>query len=294
MSRESSSSAVRGPEFGPGRKGAGARRCFLDLGRAILYPRYGAPFSLRPEMIVLGLILIYVLVALTLAVLFWAGTTWFQGYIYSEPAEQLYWRAPAAGAALTLFLALWGYLDSRAPGRYPGQFIFGADEVKEFKELRVVYQGQETLYKLRKNAQGKPEYWDAQNRPLPSRPDSVIVDDQGEKVRFEAERDQNKNFKIDKGQSLRYVDNRGRSMTADNLGRFSIPRPGLVLSNLLLYAVHLGVWFLCLWLLLRFQWPHALGLAVICWLVVTLTIMPMLLERVEAQAAQRATTSTDR
>jgi hypothetical protein len=235
--------------------------------------------------------LVYVLVALALAVFLWAGTLWFQGYIYSEPAAQLYWRGPVAGLAVTLILALWGYCDYRAPGRYPGQFFFGGDETKDFKELRVVYQGQETVYNLRKNAQGQTEYRDAQNRPLPRHPDAVVVDDNGEKVRFEAERDQDKNFKVERGQSLRYLDKRGRSMTEDRLGQLSIARPGLVGANLLLYAAHLAVWFLSLWLLLRFQWLHALGLAVFFWLVMTFTLVPMMLERVEILAAQRAATA---
>ena len=31
-----------------------------------------------------------------------AWTLWFQAYIYTEPATQLWWRAPAAGTALAL------------------------------------------------------------------------------------------------------------------------------------------------------------------------------------------------
>lgn len=237
-----------------------------------------------------GLIVIYVLMALALAVLLWAGTLWFQGYIYSEPAGELYWRGPAAGVALTLFLALWGYLDYRAPGHYPGQLFFYGGELKDFKELRVLYQGKETLYKLRKNAQGQPDYRDDQNRPLPRHPDAVVIDDGGEKVRFEAERDQDKKFKLNQGQ-LRYLDNRGREMSESNLGRLTISRPGRLAVNLLLNLLHLAVWFLCLWLLLRFQWTHALGLAVLFWLVLTFTVLPMILERVELLAAHRASTA---
>jgi hypothetical protein len=34
-----------------------------------------------------------------------------------------------------------------------------------------------------------------------------------------------------------------------------------------------------LWLLLRFQWHHALGLAVVLWLSLILTIVPILLAK---------------
>ena len=54
---------------------------------------------------------------------------------------------------------------------------------------------------------------------------------------------------------------------------------GLTFINLLLNAVFFGVWFACLWLLLRFQWPHALGLAVPLWATFVLIIVPMLITR---------------
>ena len=40
-----------------------------------------------------GVILILLLVWAGLVVLLWAGSVWFQGYIYSEPAPQLVWSA---------------------------------------------------------------------------------------------------------------------------------------------------------------------------------------------------------
>ncbi len=57
--------------------------------------------------------------------------------------------------------------------------------------------------------------------------------------------------------------------------------------NLLLNGLHLVVWFACLWLLLRFQWPHALGMALVCWLVVTVIVIPPLLNKAEVVAYQR-------
>jgi hypothetical protein len=55
--------------------------------------------------------------------------------------------------------------------------------------------------------------------------------------------------------------------------------------NLFFNFGHLIVWFLGLWLLLRFQWGHALGFAVVAWLVMTLTILPMLLSYAGAAAS---------
>jgi heme exporter protein D len=44
----------------------------------------------------------------------------------------------------------------------------------------------------------------------------------------------------------------------------------------------------CLWLLLQFQWSHAFGLAIVVWLVVTLTLLPIVLSKIEETAKQRA------
>ena len=60
-------------------------------------------------------------------------------------------------------------------------------------------------------------------------------------------------------------------------GRPSKFRFGRFFVNMLLNFLHLAIWFVCLWLLLRFQWAHALGLALAIWLVMTLFVVPQLL-----------------
>src|SRR5439155_8961007 len=85
-------------------------------------------------------------------------------------------------------------------------------------------------------------------------------------------------------QPLRYRDSRGRVMTEDAIGRLSTTRWGLLWGNLFLNLIHFLLWFVCLWLLLRFQWSHALGLAVILWLIMTIFGVPALLAKVETAA----------
>jgi preprotein translocase subunit SecF len=79
--------------------------------------------------------------------------------------------------------------------------------------------------------------------------------------------------------TARYVEEDGkhRVMTEDQIGLVSTPKAGRTVANIVLNLLHFAVWFLCLWLLLRFQWPHALGLALALWLTLTLTIVPMIL-----------------
>src|SRR5262249_34694774 len=89
-------------------------------------------------------------------------------------------------------------------------------------------------------------------------------------------------------QPVRYLESggRGRVMEERTLGRLFMFRWNLFVVNILLNVVHLIVWFVALWLLLRFQWSHALGLALIFWIVSSFAILPMLLAGAE-EAGQR-------
>ena len=80
-------------------------------------------------------------------------------------------------------------------------------------------------------------------------------------------------------------------MTDNAPGWLSEPRSGVVAANLFLNVVHAILWFLCLWLLLRFQWGHAFGLACVAWLVLTF-FLPPLFKRTEDLAKQKAAQST--
>jgi hypothetical protein len=260
----------------------------------MLYPNRG-PFTAPTHGDSAVLILILLLIGVTLAVLLWVGTVWFQGYIYSEPVPQAYWRAPAAALVITLFWAVWCNLNYRNPGKYPGQLQFDSGEDRRFDKLWAVRDGKETLYTMRKSPRGQPEYVDLlSGRPWQQHPDAILIEENpGERVRFEAERDKDGKFRIVRG-SLRYVDERGREMKEDLLGLLTIRKGGLLFMNLFLNLVHLAVWFLALWLLLRFQWSHALGLAFVFWLLMTFTVLHMVLYKAEEAGRNRlAPTATD-
>ena len=50
----------------------------------------------------------YVLVgAVSLALLFWVGAMFLQGYLYTQPSQHLHWQAPAAALAVAVFVTLW-------------------------------------------------------------------------------------------------------------------------------------------------------------------------------------------
>ena len=111
---------------------------------------------------------------------------------------------------------------------------------------------------------------------------AIIVEENGEKHRFEAEMTPQGAFKVDDNRPLHYVeqDGRRRVMTDDAIGEISTTRYGVLFGNLLLNCTASAIWFLCLWLLLRFQWPHAIGLAAAVSLAFALLVWPVVRERV--------------
>jgi hypothetical protein len=233
---------------------------------------------------VLFLLLFFFAVGVT--VLLWVGTIYLTGYWYTEPTPETYWRAPAAGAALTVFLALWIFADGErvAKAPYGIPFLFSAQEdmfpepVKQFKAVkkgvkdpipyvRVIYV----------NRVGKKdyEYRERTNTGQEWRStgvEAILIDEDGQQVRFNR-------VKTEEGSYVQFVDDRGWTIIDHSPGSPGRTRVSTILLTFLLNFLHLGVWFVCLWLLLRFQWAHALGLAFCLWLVTSLLIVPPIFRR---------------
>jgi hypothetical protein len=231
--------------------------------------------------------LLFVVVFLSLAILLAAGTLFIQGYLYSEPVGDIFWRAPAAAAVLTAFFWLWCYFNYRAAdpkaSELPYETIFTSagtedtakDPVAELWAERASGRTRYRRYTIPVTPV-KYEFRDPNDKPLTmfQNIDVVVVKEGDPKspveVRFVARPEENK-----------FVEEGGtRYMTVANFGRIYAPRPGRSRVMLLINAVHFLVWFLTVWLLLRFQWSHALGLAIVFWLAMTMLIMPQILGRV--------------
>lgn len=259
-----------------------------------------------------SVILLLLLVATVLLAVFWGTASLLQAYFYSESTPGLSWRAPSAAGMITLFLGLWCYLDYRAFSRgesaFDAPFYVAGIETRAFPEFQAANAGpdgrleQPTTFVFKNGlfVQDGP-------RARPWSPtDLVIVKENGQDVRFDAERDARGNYVRHRKrpppglgwltgsgaeQPLRYTDPRGRVMTEDLIGRLTTPRWGMFWSNLLLNLAHLMVWFLALWLLLRFQWAHALGVAFVLWMVMTVVFIHMLVMGVEARAVRSEQTA---
>lgn len=246
----------------------------------------------------LTLILLLLLVWAVLMALLAAWSIWFQGYIYTEPATGVLWRAPAAGSAVMVVLLAWVFFDYRDPGRYRPLWEFSSvEDAKSFAELHIPTPRGEEVYKLRPGTRsdyrlnGLPT-----GKPLPSRPSQVIAVAGDQKATFKPETDASGKFKQrtatrfghESKDPLRYVDESGRVMLEGELGVLSSFRYGVFFGNILLNLLFFAVLFVTLWLVLRFQWPHAFGQAAVMWLVLLLFIVPPLLSRAEQVSRDRA------
>jgi hypothetical protein len=253
---------------------------------------------------VLILFAICLVVFFSVGIVLWAGTLGLQGYIYSEPATELYWRAPAAGAVLAIFLGLWCLLDYRSIDPvendvpYDTIFRFSPIETRDLDQFISVKAGKEIVYKR------KGDVFVNNNLPW-QRGDTegiveeIVVEDKGEKLHFKpknlrevpnpSDPDGPKLKDFPKGSEpfpgYYQVGGRWKMLYPGRMSRF---RWGLFTVNVLLNVVHFGLWFVCLWLLLRFQWTHAFGLAVVFWLLATLVVVPGLLTRTRTLARERA------
>jgi hypothetical protein len=240
----------------------------------------------------LGLLLLLALLAVGVAVLVAVGAAVIQGYLYNQPAEGIVWRSAATGVAVALFFGFWCSLEKRSPGEYESLLDFtsqGKPTVfDKFVAERTGDRGKQEIPFVRgHDARGRVVYTDPDGQPWQRATSSgmmaaIVVDENGESRRFEAEMTPQGTFKIEEGKPLRYVEQggRGRVMTDNAVGEVANPRYGLLFGNLMLNLAHLLVWFVCLWLLMRFQWPHALGLAAVMWLAFALAVWPVLRERV--------------
>ena len=240
-----------------------------------------------------GLLFVFVVVFLASAVVLWGGSFVLQGYFYSNPTPDLIWRAPLAAAVVTAFLAFWTILDYRQPGNFNTLFEFRAHDDQVFDKFWSVKNKQEIPYASHKLGQGRVEYRDSQGKAW-ARSDTeglveaiVVEEKDGHKIRFVADTKDGK-FSAKQGEPVRYREEGGkRVMTDTSIGQLSVTRWSLVIGNILLNLGHLVAWWLVLWLILRFQWSHALGLALALW-AGFMFVLPALFTKAEAVAKARA------
>jgi hypothetical protein len=240
---------------------------------------------------VLSLLLVVVLIGAVLTAALWVGTLFLQGYLYTEPSGGVFWQAPLAAAVLTFFYLFWSLLnvwdgtvvDGRVEIPYGILWSFSnrvdlsPEPVAEFESKRKneseveVFKLEKSPHEIKYKRVDKNEYWS---------PVGV------EWVKFKDK--DGKEYKFDpiptpKGGNRVFVDHEhGWEMTDIRPGQASYTSFGRLLVYFLLNAMHLAVWIVCLWLVLRFAPSHAIGLGVVMWLLFTLAVFPGLFSRAAA------------
>lgn len=241
----------------------------------------------------LYLLAILLLTWFLLTGLLWGVTQFGQGALYEEPVTQLYWRAPAAAGGVTALLLIWCLLNYMASTPeitdppYPTLFSMTTEVTGDpVREFWVVKAGMPPVrYALRMSGGVHPvaEYFDENNAKFGAvqirETETVILKENKEDVRFQAEAAQTGVMADEK----RWVEEGGKRHLTPN-GRVTTPRAGRSAMTVVLNLLHLGVWFLVLWLVLRFQWPHALGLAAATWVIMTFA-GPTLFDKIPRKAA---------
>jgi hypothetical protein len=265
-------------------------------------------------------ILLVLLIGIVLAGLFWVGALTLQGWWYSEPSSGMFWRAPAAGAAIALFIGLWCFINVKwtdparenVPFGHVTEFSFSEDSpptgVPFFYSVKngktTVYVQQAATYDTQGRPTGGATYtipetkqpWktgDAEGLvkevkipyPDPDKPD----DPKAHKTR---------DYKLveppggrpEPGKYLTYKAEDGETITEVDVmsGKVSRTRWGLLFGYVLLHLLLFAVVFAAMWLLLRFQWAHALGLSFIVFLVLTLGVFKPLFDLTHAAAKEGA------
>jgi hypothetical protein len=265
----------------------------------------------------LALFFILIVTAVSLTVILWAGTFFFQGYIYTEPSPGIVWQAPAAAALLTLGYTVWclciALNPNASPRNLPIDTILNFNPEVEMSDLK-----------------GKPaeNVWAILRHPDPKKaPD----DKEFEKIPYACKRDTQTRFhyvsmtfarhrwqdsdrliaiEIEKPDKTKMRFNRSLNeagqfrsfVSQDGWTLTEIPGDGpikgpskfsftMMFLNLFFNFAHFVGWFVGLWLLLRFQWVHALGIAVLLWLTFTLLFLPMMLGYAGLVAANRQATT---
>lgn len=278
---------------------------------AILVPfRFG-------EIMVLFLLVVFILVLLVFAGILLGGGLFLQGYMYSEPAEGIFWRAPAAALALALYVVGWCFLNYRAiDARHtdiPFHTLFLFSAQKRFPEKPCPWlqsrrsDDRTSLYERVRNEKGQSDYVLKGDSSRPWNPEAEGSRIMEELVFLNEEMQPVLTLKIDpqllstggeKGKrinmpmtkEIRYIDvQSGRAMTEAEIrrGQMSYTSWSLAFANLLLNFGFLALWLVCLWLLLDFQCLHALGLAMVMWLIMLLAVLPPLFEQTRQSAKTR-------
>jgi hypothetical protein len=263
---------------------------------------------------VLTLIFMLLIVLVSLTAIIWAVTFFFQGYVYTEPTPGIYWQAPATAALVWFGYVIWVMAIALWPGASPTNipintiFRFTPHEDMLDRPAAKIWAvhsdrkkgdenaGESVPYENKRDDRTHFHYKNEKTGALWRGQDVIAIEIEikdkaksGEprKLRFDltpTDVEEYRSFVSADGWTIREYRNDGPTGLPV---RFRFTR---LLWNVFFNVAHLVAWFLGLCLILRFQWVHALLLALVMWAAVTLIFLPMMLGYAGEVAAARQQT----
>ncbi len=210
-----------------------------------------------------------------------------QAYLYNAPADKIYLRALVGGMAVALFLTGWTYINTRADrdNKYGAIHEFkptGTTEVTKFEAIRRNRAKIESTVAFSKTAGEKEFRSDVDKSPYRVNTSDYItvaflIKEEGktEPTRFDAvlESELLYDSKLEK---KTFREKGGPRLIEDDcIGVIVAPSGGVIFLAILINMLHIVVWFLVFWFVMKFTWPHALGLAAVLGIVITLVAVPL-------------------
>lgn len=249
------------------------------------------------------LVVIFLALAFVFILLLWGGGMLAQGWLYQAPADRLPIRAAACGTLMAAYLTVWTALDRSTPGKYETLFDFTTQEVTSIDAFESVMKGasgDEKIVPFKKKpgtGGATRDFVDDKGQPwIKNTSERMTVailvreKDKSEPTRFKANLDEKGNFPRDLA-DLRYTDDSGRTLTADALGHIYRRKTGVLFANLFLNFLHLALWAVALWLGMRFNWWHGVGLALAIWVFLMVAVQPLLFKVARPKDATTALVS---
>ncbi len=243
----------------------------------------------------LGLLgfLVFVFAALSI-VIFFIGAV-LQSRLFDQAPEGLFWRAPAAGAVVTLPLALWTLWTFSAPGdTRPLQQAPKAAQTVPFKRLQVLTLDDrlETYAIVPGGNPLVPRYRNVEDatRPIPTVMKEVRVprepDEKECPVVFKHEKASGQGKESYVQDSGRYVDEQGRVMERGSLGVILPSRAGKFLVLLMMYALLLAAWVAAMLMLMQLPGGYGIGVGIAGALLANFTLLPFLIQLAEKASSK--------
>ena len=229
-----------------------------------------------------------ILLALTLifAAILWIGSVILQGYLYNDLATNLPLRALAGGAILALFHTGWCAVYKADPGRFDTLTNFKTETLDgkydEFQSVRKV--GNEEKKPVRFIRRGETnEFQSSETGRIWNRSDAdgmvvaILITEKGkeEPTRFNANIRPDGTFPPH--EDTRWQEEKGkRYMDHSGIGKIYRVRSLAYLGNLTANFLHLVLWVVVLWPIMRFTLGHAIGFGLVLWGVTMLAVQPAL------------------